>query len=407
MPAWLTAAAGWLLGAGGWLLPGTVSGQAAVADTVAMAQDPLWNRVRIVEERRFGDLDGPEATTFGRIGALVVEEDGDIVLYDAHVPALRRFTGDGRFVQTIGRAGEAPGEYRRVDGLVVLPGAEFAIWDLGLQRITVYDSAGRSVRTHRFCCGVAGSEIFHGDTAGNFYVKTALIRRTGDRQTRQWPRAFVRVDAAGVVTDTLRLPLEEAPDLPLVVPLPEGPRVPFVEEWRHAMSNRGYLVQGHNSRYHIEIVMRDGRRRVLRRDVEPVEIGPGERSQWESWTAFVDRLERARGFAHTFTPIPDTKPFFRSLFVDADGRIWIDRYVAARHDVWQPFATNPDAPPFRWREPPTVDVIQPDGRLLWTLELPPGVRPFFSRGDTIWGVARGEYDEEYVVRLRIERPNGS
>jgi hypothetical protein len=45
--------------------------------------------------------------------------------------------------------------------------------------------------------------------------------------------------------------------------------------------------------------------------------------------------------------------------------------------------------------------------LLWTLELPPDVRPFFSRGDTIWGVARGEYDEEYVVRLRIERPNGS
>ena len=406
-PARMRVIAAWLLATPAWLLAAPVSGQARGPDTVVVTEDPLWDRVRVVEELRFGDLEGPEATTFGRISALVVEEDGDIVVYDAHVPALRRFTGDGRFVQTIGRAGEAPGEYRRVDGLVVLPGSEFAIWDLGLQRITVYDSAGRSVRTYRFCCGVGGAEIFHADSAGNFYIKTALIRRTGDRPTRQWPRAFVRVDDAGVPKDTLPLPLEEAPDLPLIVPLPEGPRVPFVEEWRHAMSNRGYLVQGRNSRYRVEIVVPGGRRRVLRRDVEPVEIGPGERSQWESWTAFVDQLERARGFTHTFTPIPDSKPFFRSLFVDADGRIWIDRYVPARHEAWQPFPTTPDAPSFSWREPPTFDVIRPDGRLLGTLELRPDVRLLFSRGDSIWGVARGEFDEEYVVRLRIEERNES
>jgi hypothetical protein len=88
--------------------------------------------------------------------------------------------------------------------------------------------------------------------------------------------------------------------------------------------------------------------------------------------------------------------------VDADGRIWIDRYVAAvkRNDIK---ANRPDQPPaLTWREPRTFDVFDPAGRFLGTVAAPRNTRFLYARGNQLWGVTRGEFDENYVVRYRLE-----
>jgi hypothetical protein len=60
-------------------------------------------------------------------------------------------------------------------------------------------------------------------------------------------------------------------------------------------------------------------------------------------------------------------------------------------------------PPLTWRDVPTFDVFESSGRLLGTVIVPSNTRIMFSRGDLVWGVTRGEFDEPYVVRFRIER----
>jgi hypothetical protein len=89
--------------------------------------------------------------------------------------------------------------------------------------------------------------------------------------------------------------------------------------------------------------------------------------------------------------------------VDRDGRIWVDRYTAAVHraDI-RPGPTRADGPPaLTWREPRTFDVFEPAGRLLGTVVAPPATRFLHQRGNTIWAVTRGEFDENYVVRFRL------
>ena len=205
-------------------------------------QEPLWpDTVRAVETLRFGELDGADEYTFGAIRALAVDPSGRILLYDAQVPIIRLFAADGRHAGDIGGRGEGPGEYLRVTGLRFLPSGEIAAWDLAQQRITVYDAAGAYLRTHSVCCGIAAPESFRVDDTGHYYVKAALISSTGGRPSGQWPRAYLRVTPEGELADTLRVPYEEAPDRPLVLPLPEGSRVPFVEERFHAVGPEGEL----------------------------------------------------------------------------------------------------------------------------------------------------------------------
>jgi len=102
--------------------------------------------------------------------------------------------------------------------------------------------------------------------------------------------------------------------------------------------------------------------------------------------------------------IPDTKPFFRSIAVAQDGRIWVQ---VSQPGVRQPPDTmatrEPNAPPpiDRWVEPLVYDVFETDGKWLARIALPERFRMMYIRGDHVWGVQRDELDVNYVVRMRI------
>ena len=104
----------------------------------------------------------------------------------------------------------------------------------------------------------------------------------------------------------------------------------------------------------------------------------------------------------TYAPPPRTKPVFRGLSVDADARLWVERYAEAYKDDVQPREPGDERPLREWREPPTFDVIRTDGTFLGTVVLPKDVFASYKRGWHMWGVYSGELREPYVVRLRIE-----
>jgi len=47
------------------------------------------------------------------------------------------------------------------------------------------------------------------------------------------------------------------------------------------------------------------------------------------------------------------------------------------------------------------DVFEADGTFLGSVRLPARVTLYRFRGDRVWGVRRGEFDESYVVRFRL------
>lgn len=98
------------------------------------------------------------------------------------------------------------------------------------------------------------------------------------------------------------------------------------------------------------------------------------------------------------------KPPWRQLYVGAEGRIWVWRYTEAEHHPGHVTraAERGDWPTIEWLEPRTHDVFDPRGSFLGSVTLPRDSEILFARGEEVWTLERGEYDEPYVVRYRVE-----
>lgn len=69
--------------------------------------------------------------------------NGNIAVVDAAAPALMFFDSQGRFVRAVGRAGGGPGEFRAPYWVAACDdGDELFVYDAGLARMTVLDTAG-------------------------------------------------------------------------------------------------------------------------------------------------------------------------------------------------------------------------------------------------------------------------
>ncbi len=77
---------------------------------------------------------------FGRIGAIAVTGQGEILIYDSQATQLRRFAKDGTFLGPISGEGAGPGEYRNVTGMAVLPDDRLVFHDFGNMRFNVYSA---------------------------------------------------------------------------------------------------------------------------------------------------------------------------------------------------------------------------------------------------------------------------
>jgi len=367
----------------------TVVGDTTVVRTLGGG---LWgDSVRLVEEVAIGALEGAEEYLFGRIGDLAVDADGGIYVFDGHVPALRYYNANGVYLRTLGGRGEGPGEYRdaslgiavrRSDGRVVMR-------DPRNMRLNVYNHDGSPSESWRVESGLFTQQATALDDSDNMYLK---ILSGPPEPNQPWPVALLHMDNRGQVMDTIVPPA-----------LPNEPRgvSPFSKIW--TVSRSGGLLVGVNDRYVIHHYRPDGTVLRIVRDIEPVAYAPEEKAEREERQAW---MMRTRGEFRTseLPPVPNVKPFFSSILVGEDGRIWVRRHWQAEKGETVQSPAQPGReppPPTSWREPVVYDVFEADGSFLGSVRLPPRVSVSVFRGDHVWGVRRGEFDESYVVRLRL------
>jgi len=361
-------------------------------------QDP---GIEVIEELRIGSLEGPEHETFAQIVDLSVGADGSIYVADEHPPRMLEFDRDGRFVRQIGGEGAGPGEYRSILGISAVTADWLAIWDFGNRRISVYDTAGVFLRSFRVEGGAFGRKAFRTDTAGRFYVKVHHLQQhiPVGGPVPQSGHAYMRLAPDGSVLDTISLPPEN-PTGGFLGPDDNGTILrPFIAHEVYALSPFGSLIVGSNQQN--SFTVRDPLSPITfpGRTVSPVPVKDEEFREWEMLKQYLERLS-----GMSFRSIPREKPLFRDLWVDADGRVWVHRFVeAAKRDLPEHERTRSGnlRPNITWREPPVFDVYKSDGEFLWCVHMPWGARVIQSRGSMIWGTIKGSLDEEYVVRWRI------
>jgi hypothetical protein len=368
----------------------------AQVDTIVVraGTDADHRELRLTQELRIGELDGPVEQTFGYVDDLALGEDGTLYVPDGQVPAIRIFEPGGRYLGDLGRQGRGPGEFTAVRGVTTLAGGEVAVWH-EMDRVTVFGPdreyrRGFSMRLSSIVGGT-GQPMFT-DSAGNVVVRT-----TSGVPTRDAPLviryAWVRFSPDGEFVDSLLPPDRDV----------AGPPPAFRTETFTRPSPHGYLVSGRNSRYSILRPLADGRVLRIERTPAPERLSGEERDQWQAYMVAWDRSRRTSS-----PPLPREKPPWKQLDVDSEGRIWVLRYSEAEHyPEYVGPAVEGGWPNVNWLEPVRHDILDPRGAYLGSVTFPHHAQLMDARGDLVWVLERGEFDEFYIVRYRMTPTPGA
>jgi hypothetical protein len=102
-------------------------------------------RLSLQQDVRIGSLNDPNAG-FSNIGAVQVASDGRLFVLELQERQVRVFSPQGRFLRSIGRSGQGPGEFERpvAFGLV---GDTVWVRDVGARRVTLFSTEGALITT--------------------------------------------------------------------------------------------------------------------------------------------------------------------------------------------------------------------------------------------------------------------
>jgi len=397
------------------------------APGAARAQTVCPTPWRLEEVLRIGSAESTDLVASVR--DLAIGPDNALYVAQAQVPAVNVFSLDGELLRQIGRAGRGPGDIEwSAFGLGWIGDT---LWVADLNRIQLFTANERvpeEVIQFYLSVPAEGSHLTPGHMLADGTVEGA--RRLSDM--RVWSSqgddpglALRRISRSGEVLDTIAI--MDWPDnavenernpggWPRVHPLKEAP-LPGLQEYLTALTPEGSaVVQIARVREEATPATFDllkisiGGDTLLHREIEyePLEVTRAmERrlaDEYAGWAVgdYTSRrmqllettLERQRSAYRRVFWVPENHPPVRKVVAGTDGSIWLLRELRDdRVDVWEIYGS--------------------DGRLEGRLEIGEGrasTKPWYPRlalllvsRDEVWGATRGEYDEPYLHRYRVDR----
>jgi hypothetical protein len=387
--------------------------------------------------------------------------NGAIVVVDRGLSSsvsVRMYDSTGRYVRTLGRRGEGPGEYTNPNGIAQLPDGRVLVRDGQGSRLAAYDLAtgeGRQLFVGNTGVSSSGSDMLFVSPDGTILMRTPLVSPGTPRTPLVSPGTpfgigwgVLRLRTNGSVIDTLR-----APELPNPGPPPlsargsgsgsvsSTARVPFTSTAAAVLSPLGYFATWITGRYAIDLRVPPGQSQAagepprswrdgdpvtsIRRTVAPVAVNGAERAERRS--RIEEQMRRAQpGWQWNGPEIPRVKPPINSVRVGLDGRLWVqlstvsEKIDPASQPVPPPggvgggggggggggagaaVATSfAPGTPITWREPSLYDVLEPNGTYIGQVSVPFNTSLSAMRGDFAWGTTRDADGVQTVHRFRI------
>ena len=305
---------------------------------------------------RVGSLQPPDSALTAMPWAVVADpEAGRIFVADGTGERVIVFDENGRFVRTIGRAGDGPGEFRSPTALALDPGGVVAVWDAGRGVISRWSAKGELRDEQRAPIRYWGPGFA---TRGDGVV--AVTQSTTGTQRRQ---SLVEAHDSGEPVELFAVTRELVPlNLPgMSMP---APRI-FAPDLIWTTAGDTVLVLN-GPEYRIDALAHGGTVTSIRRDIPPIavtrelaaaRVGSGPYGGFLRRTGITaDQMVSAVGFEEVASPI-------EWLAVAPAGRLWVSRGTGLP-------------------VPDRVDVFAPDGRYEGTFNAPGFPVAFLS--DTVF-----------------------
>jgi len=326
--------------------------------------------------------------------------DGTIALGNGGSPDLRFYDQGGKFVRSIGRRGDGPGEFQGMYGLFHCAGDTMVVRER--RRLSFWDGDGRFVRTVVTNFGNSGwaqsvEAVSH--DCSKVLVAENNPTMGSDTRTRAEHRLFWWNLRGSVALDTLmRYHGTESIALNYL-----GNQVRANIPWSPApvvaRSSSG-VVFGGGSHAEFRLIGDKGITTLVRWDAKAREVTADDRASFESKIAKLKALYPDQ--ASSYPPLNllspnNTMPLFSAAIAEDTGNVWLREYGEFEGGYVNTFAPESKKMDTRWL------VFDNSGRMLATVQLPANLEVKQIRADEVIGVWRDEDDSESVRIYQLQR----
>jgi hypothetical protein len=243
--------------------------------------------------------------------------DGRLVVSDRSV--VKVFDANGRYVSTIGRSGDGPGEFRELRAVCVAPGDTIIAIGNGAPRVSVFDRDGNHIRTFN-----VKDEYVEG--SGCFEDGSLLIHSPA----RPNPESVLPPTSAEALDliNTVRRIGSDGGVLGAVGDVPSGTFSMYIEQVTNTVPHGRLLYVGNGDLPEVHVYTMGGKLvRIVRWEQPRIPVTDEVLKEQVVRSAGLgaplsvidQRLTRARTM-----PQPATVPAYFRIQVDAAGRIWVE-----------------------------------------------------------------------------------
>lgn len=351
---------------------------------------PAW---RLIEEQRWSG----DSHLFTRLSAILPTSDGSILVPEVRERRVRAFAADGSFERSIGRDGQGPGEFVRLNSSGLL-GDTLWVADLNLRRTSLFLKNGELLSTLPWKVLVEGSGESSNLISGLFADGTAWGEKAtgaGAIAGPELPKAILRLGRSAEMLDTLAV-VSTAHTLYSVM---DGPTISFgAQPFADAP-----LVVGSSSQSRVYVIDRSAAPNRRQGVIQIAAINARGDTAWNRAYPYVPRplerrvadsvLERThRGLRRSRASLevvrrvlflPANRPPVSAGISASDGTLWLRREAGqAQVQYW---------------------VVSASGDLLGSLTVASNVSIAAASRSHAWGITLDADDVPSIVRFRIVR----
>ena len=273
----------------------------------------------VTEEVRIGDEAQGDTVFFENVNDIAVDSKGRIYITDERVHGIRVFATDGRLMRQIGSKGAGPGEFNSPPDVYIGPLDSVYAFDSNNDRLTLFSpDEYELVNTIR----IDLDNRSHPDpwdilaaTESGLLLRFGHLREgpgVSEVKLLDWNGRILRDSLAHLpVRDRLVIPLDGTYRLHFNLPLVYG-RESFL-----AVGSSGLLYAGWNESIAVRVVTPEGD--FVHEISLPHEPIPLTSSDKDSLVG----LFPSEWASKLRSNVPDSKPAYRAMVADDEGRLWL------------------------------------------------------------------------------------
>jgi hypothetical protein len=325
--------------------------------------EPIYGEdvLSLEEELTIGAADGVEEYMFSRINDIDVDDEGNIYVAEGASAHIRIFDEKGKYLRTMGRKGQGPGEMQMPIYVQITLQNELLVHDYLAQRLSFFSLDGKYLRQKSTVETRNPFIPIKMDSHGNLIVIAAFAPPpVGGKQLKMYDSHL----------DFVKMIAKEERDMRRVFDIGKP-------TWHCDVSPNDNIVWGNSQEYVLQILNYKGELiKKIMKEYSPIEITAKDKEMYEKQYAVSVKRGSKIHFRNHF-------PAFGDIFVDDEEKIFVKTYerFKSREDLFY------------------YDVFDSEGKYI--AKIPLRTDPLVWKKDKLYTIEEDEEGYQYIKRYKV------